>query len=171
MAVDYISQVIGIFRASEDLSGHQYRVVQLNSLNAEVLWQKPSLSGTPQGVLINAPRIGESCAVQVFGIAKCILGGTQPIMAGRGVGTLDDGTVVEGGSFATTTSSGNPGDIISILLGGSSSSTESFSWETVLPGRVIKVPSNQQMHVHLLCDEEYVINGDLYLDGNLVIEL
>jgi hypothetical protein len=170
MATDYITQVIGIFRAAEDLTDHQYKVVQLNSLNTEVLWQKPSLSGTPQGVLTNAPRAGQAALVQVFGIAKVTLGGTAPIMAGRGVGTLEDGTVIEGGSFGTTVSAGSPGDIIEILLGGSASSSESFSWETVLPNRQVKVPKFQQMTVHLNCGEQYIIEGDLLLDGDLILE-
>lgn len=171
MAITNIETHIGLFKAAQDLTTHQYKVVQLNSLNpGEVLWQLPSLQGTPQGVLCNAPRAGQPASVQVFGIAKCLVGGTAPIQAGRGLQVTEDGTVIEGGSFATSVSAGNPGEIISVLLGGSGVSLDGYPWSQILEGKQVKVPSNQQMHLHLSCDEEYLIEGLLLLDGSLVLE-
>jgi hypothetical protein len=171
MAITNIETHIGIFKSAQDLSTHQYKVVQLNSLNpGEVLWQLPSLQGTPQGVLCNAPRMGQVASVQVFGIAKCIVGGTQPIPAGRGLQVAEDGTVIEGGSFATSVSEGLPGEIISVLLGGSGVSLDGYPWSRILEGKVVKVPLNQQMHLHLSCDELYVVEGILLLDGDLILE-
>lgn len=170
MAVDYLKQNIGMFVAGEDLSGHQWRVVELNSLNPGIIvWQKPSLlgSGIAFGVLRNEPGIGQEATVQISGVAKIEIGGSNPILASRSVGYLPDGTISEGGNLGISLAGGIPGDIIEVLLRPSPETGDNFSYElTQLADKVI-VPVGQQMSVHggLLC-----VDGPINIDGTVYIE-
>lgn len=163
MAIENIEQHIGLYSAAEDLSDHQYKGVRLNSLNGEPLWQKPYSSGLIQGVLVNRPRIGQVCKVQIFGIAKATVG-PEPIAAGRAVGWNIDGELVLGGTAATSIGSGQPGDIIEILMGGGGVSSNNFSYNLV--DQLILIPYNQQMIIH----EPAVIEHELCIEGSLIIE-
>lgn len=160
---------IGLYCAAEDLTDHQWRAVQLNDFNDKPMWQKPSGLGVgvPQGVLSNTPRVNQSCSVIISGIAKAVVGGSSFIKAGRPVGVLEDGTIVEGGTFASTVDSGEPGTIISILLSGGGFTSSNFSYVDIPSDPPILIPLGQAMNVH---GGDLCINGDLYLDGDLYIE-
>ena len=171
MAYDYLKQDIGIFFAAQDLTDWQYKAVQLNSLNGAPMWQKPpqSGSGIVQGILKNAPIAGGECIVQFQGIAKAILGGSSPILAGRPV-TIDtaDGTIIEGGAFGTTVQGGSPGDIISILLsGGGDFSLDNFNYNVAPESPPLTIPTGQSMIIH---DCEWCIEGSVNIDGVVYIE-
>lgn len=163
MAIENIAEYIGLYSAAEDLSDHQYKGVRLNSLNGTPLWQKPYSSGLIQGVLANAPRLGQTAKVQILGIAKATVG-PEPVAAGRAVGWNTDGELVLGGTAATTIGSGNPGDIIEILLGGGGVNSSNFSYNQV--DQLTLIPYNQQMIVH---DVVY-LEHELCIEGELVIE-
>lgn len=68
---------LGGLVAGEDLTGYQYRFVELQSDQANFsVWKADSASATyaPLGILQNAPSTNEEASVMVFGTSKLIVG-------------------------------------------------------------------------------------------------
>lgn len=66
----------GGFIAGEDLTGYQYRWVELQSDQANFsVWKADSASATyaPIGVLQNAPSTNDEASVMIFGVSKLVV--------------------------------------------------------------------------------------------------
>jgi len=80
------------FKASEDMSTHQYRfVVQKNDTEVELM---NAATDIPIGVLQNAPEDGETAIVRVAGISKLVMNAAvavEALLKAEYVSTSDNG--------------------------------------------------------------------------------
>lgn len=102
------------FKAGEDLSGAQYRAVKLQEGKVFLA----TVDDTPIGILQDKPKIGQGCAVMVYGVSKAIYG--AQITAGQKLTSGQGGAVVPASSgdsvIGIALEDGGQGEIHSILL-------------------------------------------------------
>lgn len=101
--------------AGADLTAHQFKFVSVDANGDVVL---TAADAKAQGVLLNAPGVGEAATVAIGGIVKVKASGA--ITAGGDVSAAVDGTAGPAGVgvvLGTALETGANGRIISILLG------------------------------------------------------
>ena len=143
MAITNVETHIGLYPAAQDLSDKAYRGVRVNTQNEEPMWQLPFSSGLVQGILVNSPKIGELCKVQILGVAKVVV--AEPVVGGRLVGFNADGELVPDTSTTTTVTSlsnGVPGQLIEVLLGAGSAGGGSSSGPVSTGTTIYDIPNN-----------------------------
>lgn len=117
----------GPFVASADLSGKQYYIVKLHTVEGQVALAAAD-TDTLAGVLQNKPKSSEAAAVSLVGgggITKCVVDGSGTAIAIGDVITSDSGgkgikATAGAGKFALGTAlqaATGSADVISVLMG------------------------------------------------------
>lgn len=167
MAVDLITQSIGIFKAGENMEANQFHAVRFN------LFERWQLSGTNigQGIVVNAPKSGGVANVVVFGVSKAILGDT--VIAGRYLTSDTNSQLIEGDGTTLAMESGDAGDIVSVFVNSPSAASNATSGSGAFPWHILEtetftIPDRKQEAIHGILDNE----GTIILEGSaqLVIE-
>lgn len=110
MAIEYIPQFVGIYRAGENLSDKEGYAVRLNSFQR---WQLATTGEDAHGlVAVPTAQSGQVARVCVYGIHNCISGGAFP--AGRPLSVDVNGKLVES----------NGGAIVAYSVGSASAEDE-----------------------------------------------
>lgn len=105
------------FTAGADLSDYQYRFVYLSSEGTVTYC---GASGTPLGILQNAPESGELANVMLIGLSKLSMSATCSVMAKIGCAASGQGVAVTGddeiyGAMAIQAAA-NANECIDVLL-------------------------------------------------------
>lgn len=155
MAIEAITQSIGIFRSGENMENNQFQAVRFNIFNR---WQLASTAGTG-GIVVNVPKSGEVANVVVFGVTKARLANT--VISGRQLTSNDESKFVEGAGPVIAMENGSAGDIISVFISVSKSDIGTFPWQ-ILSKELFIIPDRRQVSIHGILE----VDGVLILNGS-----